>query len=110
MRLSECGRHTMTPDNPFNLRNRVWQNPDNLATELSGEAVLMSLDTGRYYGMRSVAGRIWQLLAKPQTGESLCRALEQEFDVPRDRCEREVSAFLAHLAREGLIRVASADD
>lgn len=85
------------------LDSTVSRNPDQISADLSDETVLMSLDTGRYYGMRAVAGRIWELLAEPRTVGSLCDALVKEYDVERDRCEREALAFVGELVQEGLV-------
>jgi hypothetical protein len=85
------------------LESVVMQNPDQLATQFSGDTVLMSLQTGRYYGMRAAAGRIWDLLRGPRTVASVCEALLEEYSVDRDRCEREVLAFLGDLATEDLL-------
>jgi hypothetical protein len=85
------------------LDSYVMRNPDQMSTDLAGDTVLMRLDTGRYYGMRATAGRIWELLAEPRRVGSICDALLAEYAVERDRCEHEVLAFLTELIREELI-------
>ena len=79
-----------------------------LATELEDEAVLLSVEKQCYFGLPATSRRIWQLLHQPQTLDSICGALSQEYQVDRETCSREVAAFLHQLERENLVQTASA--
>ncbi len=78
---------------------------DLLSNELDGETVMMSIESGKYYGLEEIATRIWQLLETPQAVSQLCDALVAEFDVTREQCEADVLPFLADLAKEGVAEV-----
>jgi hypothetical protein len=84
------------------------RNTDILATELEDEAVLLSIEKQCYFGLPATSRRIWQLLAQPQTLDSICGTLLQEYAVDDATCSREVIAFLDELNRENLIRIAAA--
>ena len=72
---------------------------------LSGEAVILSLQDGIYYGLNTVGARIWELLQEPRTVEELRSLIQQEFDVDPARCARDMEALLGELANHGLIEV-----
>lgn len=74
-----------------------------LRADFPGETVLMSFDTGRYYGLEGTALSVWQLLETPRTLEDLVAALAESHDVPVERCRQDVAPFLEALTREGLV-------
>jgi len=86
----------------------IVQAQGNLASNMNGETVMMSVESGKYYSLGEVGGRIWSLIESPMTVESLVAALTEEYDVPAAACEAEVVSFLEHLAKERLIVVQAA--
>jgi hypothetical protein len=75
------------------------------AGELDGEAVLMSVDQGRYYGMDPIGTRIWGLIENPVAVSDICDQLRKEYKVTPEDCERDVLTFLNELAEANLLRV-----
>jgi hypothetical protein len=49
--------------------------------------------------------RIWELLETPQTVETICRVLRNEFDLPPASCTEGVRVVLTRLYREDLIQL-----
>ena len=78
---------------------------DQVSSDLAGEAVVLSLQSGRYYGLARVAARIWELLKTPTRVADIRDTIVQQFDVEPERCERDVLTFLQHLAEQGLIEI-----
>lgn len=76
-----------------------------LSTELGNEVVLLNLRDGVYYGLDDVGARIWALLRQPVSVRMICDAILAEYEIDADRCERDVRAVVADLARCGLISV-----
>ncbi len=76
-----------------------------VAGELDGEAVLMSVDQGRYYGMDPIGTRIWRLIEAPLAVSDICDQLQNEYKVTPEECERDVLTFLNELAEANLLRV-----
>ena len=77
----------------------------NLAScELGGEAVVLNLDTGIYYGLDSVGTQVWRLLQQPRSLTELRDVITDEFDVAPDQCEADLNAFLGSLSSHGLLR------
>jgi hypothetical protein len=90
-------------------KSKVVIAKDVLSCDLSGEAAMLDLKSGRYYGLNPVGARIWNLLKEPRTVESLIQAVLAEYDVPREECERDALDILGRLASEGLIEVSDAE-
>jgi hypothetical protein len=70
-----------------------------LVRELDGEAVLLDLDSGMYYGLNATATWIWNR-AKGSDGvqvDTLVAELAEEFDVGLPVAEREAAAFIEAL-------------
>ena len=76
---------------------------DQLSSQLDGEAVILHLPGGTYYGLDEVGARVWALVQEPRRVGDVCRTLLAEYDVDAARCERAVLALLKELARAGLI-------
>jgi hypothetical protein len=72
------------------------------------EAVMMSVEAGRYYGLNAVASRIWELLETPKTVAQLCALLCEEFEVDAQTCETEVLKFASNLIDNGIVHEAAA--
>lgn len=78
--------------------------PDVVATELDDdEAVLLSLETQRYYSMNETGTRVWQLLSAGEAPEAIARAITQEWDTTMEESLAYVESFLEELADEGLV-------
>lgn len=77
--------------------------------ELGGEAVVLNLDTGVYYGLDAVGARIWKLLQRPRSIAELRDLIVEEFEVDADRCEADLRPFVASLSSHGLVRPCEAD-
>ncbi len=79
---------------------------DQLSADLGGgETVLMSVETGMYYGLDEIGNRIWALLDSPKRIADLCDLLVSEYDVDPETCRREVMAYLDALRREELVEI-----
>jgi hypothetical protein len=79
---------------------------DQVASDLAGETVLLSLKTARYYGLVDVGARIWSLVQKePVRVSAICETISREYDVALERCEADVVKFLEELSSNGLIEV-----
>lgn len=76
---------------------------DLLYCHLNGEAVLLSLANGRYYGMNAVAVRIWEMLQAPASIEEIEKTILLEYDVSLELCKQQVSDFLQKMTAEELI-------
>lgn len=78
--------------------------PDVVFRDLQGEAVILHLGTGTYFGLDEVGTRAWQLMAEHRTLAEVCSSLAEEFEAPADRIERDLIAFVGQLLAKDLVR------
>ena len=77
---------------------------DVVSREVGGEMVLLDLESGQYFGLDTVGGRIWELLSeRPRSLKELSDAIEAEFDAPRSRIESDLLALAKQLSEQELI-------
>ena len=89
---------------PFTATSRIVVSDEQVFTTLGGEAVILGMRDGVYYGLDAVGARVWELIALPRRVGDLVATIVAEFDVTPDRCERDVVALLDDLAARGLVR------
>jgi Coenzyme PQQ synthesis protein D (PqqD) len=78
--------------------------PEAVSCELAGETVILDMPSGRYFALDAVGGRIWALIETPSTVESVCRRIEEEYDVDPATCREDVARLLNQLLEHGLLR------
>lgn len=87
------------------MRSRVAAADDAISTEVAGEAVILHLEDGVYFGLNEVGSRIWSLVAEPVRVDDVCGVIEHEYDVEPETCRRDVLRLLQELADHDLLRV-----
>ncbi|MBF0335375.1 MAG: PqqD family protein [Alphaproteobacteria bacterium] len=87
------------------LGSSICRSDSHLATEISGEIVLMSVDRGVYCGLNESGGEIWRRIERPIRVEDLCADLARDFDAPAATIAADVLALLARLLEQDLIEV-----
>ena len=86
-------------------RSVVVVTRDQVSCDLAGEAAILNIKSGVYYGLDPVGARIWTLMQEPRAVSEIQTALTSEFDVEPDRCARDLTGLLEQLLAEGLIEV-----
>jgi len=84
-------------------------NPSVIYRDLSGEVVLLNLQSGVYYGLDAVGSRVWQLLMESRGIDDVCATLLDEYDVSADRLRADVERLVGELTDKGLVIMASGD-
>lgn len=82
--------------------------PEQVSCDLAGEAAILDLKSGVYYGLDAVGARIWELIQKPKAVSEVHQALLEEYDVEPGRCESDLLAILQSLSDNKLIEVREA--
>lgn len=77
-----------------------------MTADMKGDTVMMDVETGKYYNLGDVGGRIWELLETPITLGALADRLIQEYEVSRETCIKDITPFLQALLERGLAREA----
>ena len=78
---------------------------DQVSCDLAGEAAILNIKSGVYYGLDPVGARIWSLLQDPRTVAEVRSTIINEYDVEPVRCARDLIGLLEKLLTEGLIEV-----
>jgi hypothetical protein len=89
----------MSTSNP----GKVITAPDVLLQDLEGEAVLLNLANGQYYGMDENSYHMYQTLISSSSVQAAYAALVQEYQVEPDQLRADLDQFLARLLENGVL-------
>ena len=82
---------------------QLIKGPDVLLQDLEGEAVLLNLRNGQYYGMDENSYHMYKTLTSSPSVQAAYEALSREYEVEPARLRADLDAFLAHLLENGLL-------
>lgn len=74
-----------------------------MSCDLNGEAAILQLSSGLYFGLDEVGARIWQLLQEPTTPDDVVRDLLEEYEVEASACRADVTNLLAEMIDVGIV-------
>ncbi|MBB4634703.1 PqqD family peptide modification chaperone [Longimicrobium terrae] len=97
----------MTHARPLDATSRIVAAGDQVSTELEGEAVILHLGDGIYYGLNAVGARLWSLLEEPRAVAELRDALVADYEVDAETAERDVIELMDELMERGLVEPAT---
>jgi Coenzyme PQQ synthesis protein D (PqqD) len=86
-------------------RSIVVAAKDQVSCDLAGEAAILNIKNGVYYGLDPVGARIWSLMQEPRAVAEIQNTITGEYDVDPERCARDLAELLEKLLAEGLIEV-----
>ena len=89
----------------IHLETKIKIPKDILFRELEGEAVLLNLKTGVYFGLNPLGTRIWHLMQKLGSLKPALKTLLAEYTVDASRCEADLRDLAASLHKSGLIQI-----
>src|SRR3984893_1629595 len=76
---------------------------------LDKEAVLLNIETERYFGLDETGARIWQLATTAASVDAAYQALLNEYDVDAEQLRAHLSDLLEKLVDNGLLITTSSD-
>jgi hypothetical protein len=85
--------------------SRIVVSKDQVSCDLAGEAAILNLRNGVYYGLDPVGARIWNLVQQPTTFGQIRDALLDDYDVEKVRLETDIKDLLDKLAEQGLVDI-----
>jgi len=71
------------------LESVVVTAKDQLSCDLAGEAAILDVKSGTYYGLNAIGARIWNLIQNPKHVKEVLGVLLAEYDVETDRCGKK---------------------
>lgn len=102
MRLAFGGRTMSSMLRPTTLVRAAGEDAV-VSCSLAGEAALLHLRRGAYYGLDTVGACVWEMLQQEKAVAQIHSALLARFEVEPERCERDLLALLAQMEEAGLI-------
>ena len=87
------------------LQSRIIVPDRVLFRDLGGEAVLLAMDAGLYYGLNESGTRMWHLLAEHGRADVAYQSLLAEYDAPAERIQADLLEFLEALSSRGLLQL-----
>jgi hypothetical protein len=89
------------------LRDSITVAPDVVFRELDGEAVILNLESGIYFGLDHVGTRIWQLIREHGALQKVFETMCDEYDVGSDTLERDLLQLVDELCAKRLARASA---
>ena len=96
--------HDGAPQGRFRLNE-----PTVIADVIDGEAVIMNLERGSYYGLDQVGADIWRSILAGWSTEEIATAMSERLAVARERARADVERITREMLEEDLIVAASGD-
>ncbi|HYP09818.1 MAG TPA: PqqD family protein [Bryobacteraceae bacterium] len=75
-----------------------------LCQKVGDEAVLLDMQSSKYFGLSSVATRIWELLEDGQSVDSAAETVAAQYHQPAGQVLKDTLAFIETAASRGLLR------
>jgi len=89
----------------LDLNQTITLSPEVISQEVSGETVLLDLQSENYFGLDEVGTRIWQLIKETSDLQAIYQTLLAEYDVSEERLQQDLDNLLAEISGLGLIRL-----
>ena len=86
----------------LNLKSRMEAAPSVVTRAVSGDTMLLDLESGTYFGLDPIGSEIWQAIEDNKSLGEACDLLEQRYDVARPQLEQDVLTLAGQLAEKGL--------
>jgi hypothetical protein len=87
------------------LEDTVVTSKDALWADLQGEAVVLHMSSGVYFGLEGAGLDVWKFIQAPRTLSQILDHLTSLFEVPPRICQDSTLAFLAKLAEHDLVLI-----
>lgn len=76
-----------------------------VSCDLDGEAALLNINNGVYYGLDHIGAKIWNLIQKPTILKYIVENICHEYEVDKERCKGDVLMLIVDLLDNGLVIV-----
>ena len=73
--------------------------------DLDGEAVILNLKTGTYFGLDAIGTRMWALIDELGDTDKVLKALLAEYDVEEARLRADIDELISQLVRHELLQM-----
>ncbi|MFT3925901.1 MAG: PqqD family protein [Myxococcales bacterium] len=88
------------------LDSRIRPSDKTLFRNVEGEAVLLGLNAGSYFGLDPVGTRMWELIAERGLLRDVVSGIVAEFEVDAARVETDLLKLVSALLEKQLVELA----
>lgn len=74
-----------------------------MTADMNGATVMLDIESGKYFNLGEIGGRIWEILEQPTSVKDLVSILVQEYDVTEEQCMEDIVPFLEKMLNRGLV-------
>ena len=86
----------------ISIENSFVLSKDAIFRDLDGEAVVLDLASGAYFGLNQVGTRIWQLIEQDGRLQNVLARLGEEYEAAPEQLECDLLDLVSRLAQAGL--------
>lgn len=100
------GQNSLTPGVHSDFQNdhmSVAPTSHAYATVVDGKAIVLNLDSGRYYSLNRTGTTLWEELSGGCSLPILLNSLSTRGGISQEKANQDLSTFLDNLKSEGLI-------
>jgi len=87
------------------LKSQISIPEEVLFRDLDGEAVVLNLTSGKYYGLDETGTRMWTLLAQYSRIDAAFKDLLEEYEVTEEQLRQDLLHLVEELAAHGLLEL-----
>jgi|AntAceMinimDraft_16_1070373.scaffolds.fasta_scaffold313024_1 hypothetical protein len=87
----------------MDLNQNIALSPQATSQEVSGETVILDLESECYLGLDAVGTRIWELMGAGDSMLSIYNALLEEYEVEGPQLQADLEALLTDASTCGLV-------
>ena len=92
------------------LESTVAISDDVVSRDLEGEAVVLNLETGTYFGLNEVGTRIWSLIQEHGSLRRVFEAMQKEYEVAPQVLQSDLLQLIDQLHGKGLVSLAQPEE
>ena len=89
----------------LDLKKKVTVPAHILHKDLNGEGVILNLETEAYFGMDTVANRMFVVLSSTDSIEAAYNVLQNEYDIDPATLRRDIQEFIGKLVKYGMVKL-----
>jgi len=95
----------MSKKNTLSKSSTIVLSPGYLSSDIGNEKMILSIESGNYYGLNFVGATVWDLIQQPTKFDKIRDAVAAKYAIEPSQCESDILTLLKELATEGLIEV-----
>ena len=93
---------------PISPSTQIVAASSQVSSTISGDTVILDLESGTYFGTTAVGSEIWRFVQEPRTFAAVVGMVVVRFSVSLEQAEHDIREFVEQLSEVGLIETRDA--